>query len=77
MLNEEMNINTGTYQISFENLSCSNLKNIEVGIMIIMAMFDDDDDDEPFPRRIGINFAGYPLDIKECFINKFRPYHTD
>jgi hypothetical protein len=54
MLNEEININKGTHQISFENLNRSNLENIEVGIMSNMAMFDDDD--EPFPRRIGMNF---------------------
>jgi hypothetical protein len=74
-LNEEMNQNTGTYQISFENVSCSNLKNIEVEILSNLAMFDGDD--EPFPRRIGMNFLKHPLDIKEDFTNKFSTYDED
>jgi hypothetical protein len=75
MLNEDMDKNTGTYQISFENLNCSNLENIEVGIISNMAMFDDYD--EPFSRRLGMNFAGHPLEFKECFIHKFCPYDED
>jgi hypothetical protein len=58
-----MNRNTGTYQISFKNINCSDLTNIEVGVLPITKANIHGD----FSKKYGTNFAGYPLAFKQFF----------
>jgi hypothetical protein len=57
-----MDRNTGTYQISFKNIECTDLTNIEVGVLPWTETIYGD-----FSKKYGINFAGYQLLFKKLF----------
>jgi hypothetical protein len=57
-----MDRDTGTYQISFKNINCSDLINIEAGVLPITKTVEGD-----FHKKYGINFKGYPLSFKKFF----------
>jgi hypothetical protein len=59
-----INKNTGTYQISFQNILCEKLENVEIGLLPITKKFNEGDIHN---RKYGVNFAGHPLVFKQFF----------
>jgi hypothetical protein len=57
-----MDRDTGTYQISFKNIECTKLTNIEVGVLPITKTVEGD-----FHKKYVINFEGNPLLLKQYF----------
>jgi hypothetical protein len=56
-----MDRNTGTYQISFQNILCEKLENVEIGVLPITKKYEEGN---LHNREYGVNFAGHPLAFK-------------
>jgi hypothetical protein len=59
-----MDKNTGTYQISFENIKCEKLEDVEIGVLPISKKYKEGNISN---REYGVNFAGHPLEFKQFF----------
>jgi hypothetical protein len=59
-----MDKNTGTYQISFQNIECEKLEDVEIGVLPITTKHKEGDIRN---RKYGMNFAGHPLIFKQFF----------
>jgi hypothetical protein len=64
VFNQLMDKNTGTYQISFTNIKCENLEDVEIGVLPITKKYKEGDIRN---REYGVNFAGHPLAFKQFF----------
>jgi hypothetical protein len=63
-----MEYDAGSYQISFENVDCTALEDIEVGVLPITKNYKEGDIHN---RDYGVNFAGHPLKFKK-FLQKIK-----
>jgi hypothetical protein len=59
-----MDRNTGTYQISFKNIKCDKLEDVEIGVLPITKKYKEGN---IFNREYEINFAGHPLEFRRFF----------
>jgi hypothetical protein len=59
-----INKNTGTYQITFQNILCEKLEDVEIGLLPITKKYKEGDIHN---RKYGVNFAGHPLAFKQFF----------
>jgi hypothetical protein len=59
-----MDRNTGTYQISFKNIECEKLEDVEIGVLPITKNYKEGDIHN---RKYGVNFAGHPLEFRRFF----------
>jgi hypothetical protein len=62
-----MHKNTGTYQISFQNINCEKLEDVEIGVLSITNKYKEGD---ILNRKYGVNFAGHPLEFKQFFVKR-------
>jgi hypothetical protein len=67
IFDELMDKNTGTYQISFQNIQCEKLEDVEIGVLPITKKYKEGN---LLNREYGMNFAGHPLVFKQ-FWGKF------
>jgi hypothetical protein len=64
IFNQLMNKNIGTYQISFQNIECEKLEDVEIGVLPITKKYKEGNIHN---RDYGVNFAGHPLAFKQFF----------